>query len=200
MLGWEKKVLSKNHHRTAWGILVKASRKFVFKVVLCGEPGVGKSSLIIRYVHNRFHKDMSVTLGINVYTKQIKYGASGQDRITLSIFDIGGQDRFKNFRHNFVKGTKAAALVYDVTRSKTLEKLNEWWNQLRTSEPKRPIVTVLVGNKIDLVDFVAIPEKEGGVFAKNIGALGHLRTSALTAKNVNEMFRWLTEGIMSQDK
>lgn len=200
MLGWETKVLNKKHHGTAWGILVKASRKYVFKVVLCGEPGVGKSSLIIRYVHNRFQTDMSVTLGINVYTKQIKYGASGQDLVTLSLFDIGGQERFKDFRHNFVKGTKAAALVYDVTRPKTLEKLNEWWNQLRTSEPNKPIVTVLVGNKIDLVDFVAIPEKEGRAFAKNIGSLDHIRTSAKTAQNVNEMFRRLAESIMSQDK
>ncbi|MFQ6123312.1 MAG: Rab family GTPase [Candidatus Heimdallarchaeota archaeon] len=179
---------------------MKASRKYVYKIVLCGEPGVGKSSLIIRYVHNRFQKDMSVTLGINVYTKQIQFGSSGQDLVTLSLFDIGGQDRFQDFRHNFFKGTRGAALVYDVTRPKTLEKLNAWWNQLRTSEHNKPIVTVLVGNKTDLVDYVAIPEKEGRAFGKYIGSLKHFRTSAKTAQNVNEMFKQLAKGIMSQEK
>lgn len=175
-------------------------QKFVFKIALCGEPGVGKSSLIIRYIHNRFHSDMSVTLGLNVYTKHLRHGAAGENHITLSISDIGGQDRFKHVRHAFFKGAKGAALVYDVTRPPTLEKLTEWLEQLHMTEPEANVVTVLVGNKTDLTEFEAVSEEEGNAFAKKIGALAHIRTSAKTSQNVNEMFIRLTDAIMTRNR
>ena len=139
-------------------------------------------------------------LGINVYTKELRYGPKGEDLVTLSLFDIGGQDRFKHVRNSFLRGAKGAALCYDVTRPTTLEKLNEWWEQLRASEPKENIVAVLVGNKSDLEDFVAVSEEEGQVFAEKIGSLAPIRTSAKTAQNVNKMFECLAEGIMRQQK
>ena len=141
-----------------------------------------------------------MTLGINIYTKQLRHGAAEENLITLSLYDIGGQDRFKHVRHTFLKGALGAAFVYDVTRPTTLDKLDEWWKQLRAAESRKNVVTVLVGNKVDLTDFVAVSEEEGRAFAEKIGSLAHIYTSAKTSQNVNEMFTRLADAIMNQNR
>ncbi|NHJ33568.1 MAG: GTP-binding protein, partial [Asgard group archaeon] len=90
---------------------------YIFKVLLIGEAAVGKTSLTIKFIHGKFKSDYLLTVGMEPYSKYIKMG---NDMVTLSIWDIAGQQRFDVFRTMFFRGAKAALLVFDLTRPVTL--------------------------------------------------------------------------------
>ena len=98
---------------------------YIFKVLLIGEAAVGKTSLTIKFIHGKFKSDYLLTVGMEPYSKYIKMG---NDMVTLSIWDIAGQQRFDVFRTMFFRGAKAALLVFDLTRPITLTKLQDWYD------------------------------------------------------------------------
>lgn len=169
---------------------------YIFKVLLIGEAAVGKTSLTIKFVHGKFKSDYLLTVGMEPYSKYIKMG---NDMVTLSIWDIAGQQRFDVFRTMFFRGAKAAFLVFDLTRPITLTKLQDWHEDLIRNAGK-DVLTFLVGNKNDLEDLRSIPKKDALAFAKKINALAYIETSAKTGTNVNESFTSLTKNLVEKAK
>ena len=170
----------------------------VLKLILLGDPGTGKTSLIQRYVHGKFKHSYQVTIGLDVSSKDITLNG---EEIRLSINDIGGQERFITIRHLFYPGAHLAMLVYDCTRPKSLENLsNTWLKELEQYNPPKkgaPVIQkVLVGNKIDLTDLRSIDKEEGDKAAKKMGCNAHILASAKENKNVDLAFNDLTQAFL----
>ena len=152
----------------------------IFKVVIAGDAAVGKTSLIRRYCAEIFEENCPATDGVDF---QIKIADVDGRPVKLSIWDMAGQEQFGAFRHTFYRGAKAIALVYDLTRPKTMENLPRWHAEVARICPAAGLV--VVGNKCDL----ARPASRGPAveWAASLG-LFYIETSALTGANVDELF------------
>lgn len=170
--------------------------EFVFKVVVIGPAAVGKSSLIRRFVENKFFLQYKFTIGVDFLTKIVEY--EPEKIAKLAIWDIGGQDRFKTLRRNFYDGTNGALVVFDLARAQTFPKMKEWLSDLRQSiEEDIPIV--IIGNKIDLISEIGevIERDEVHQFVEKLGSL-LIETSAKTGDNVKKAFVELTRKIVQK--
>jgi len=113
--------------------------KYLFKIVILGDPAVGKTSLLRRYVDNMFSKDYLMTIGTNIQTKIVHID---NKHITLSIWDLAGQPLFQSLHPAYCKGANGAVLVFDLTRQNTLNNLHGWAQALWCSVGKVPLAFV----------------------------------------------------------
>lgn len=157
--------------------------KYNFKLLLIGDGAVGKTSLILKYVEDRFKHKYKPTLGVDLFIKQIRLSDC---EAKLTIWDIAGQERFKIIRRGFYEGASGVLLVYDTTRSETHESVSEWMQELHEYVGKVPVI--IVGNKADLANRREVPMQKARENAKTIGN-GYIETSAKTGKNVKQSFR-----------
>ncbi|NHI92652.1 MAG: GTP-binding protein [Candidatus Lokiarchaeota archaeon] len=164
--------------------------RYKFKVVICGDHGVGKTSLLRRFVENKFDKDYLSTLGANILSKE--YVTPKGNIIELLLWDIAGQQVFKHARNKFYQGAQGAVVVYDVTRPMSFQNIDEWLEELQDSPVNSMI---LVGNKIDLPKEVLAEDAQK--FAEEKG-MSFLETSALSNTNVNEAFKTLAMEIVKK--
>ncbi|MHA1490701.1 MAG: Rab family GTPase [Promethearchaeota archaeon] len=167
-------------------------RKFIIKICLLGEANVGKTSLVYRFVENKFRENYKSTLGVNLLKKDLLLEEYG--KVSAQIWDLGGQESFKSLRKLYLEGANGALLIFDTTNKKTFEKLNEWIESFRDARgTDKPLI--LIGNKIDLKDKISVSEKESIEFAeKNKTKL--ILTSAKTGNNVENAFLELLLGIL----
>jgi small GTP-binding protein len=155
----------------------------VFKTVLVGEGGVGKTSLAVRYTEDRFDQKMKMTIGVNFATKKVR--VSGNE-ITLLIWDLGGQPRFQEVISDYFIGSKLGIAVYDVGRIFTLHRLTNWIDRLHAVVPGCEIF--LVGNKIDeRIEGMGVTREDAEEFASRYNAQ-MFEVSAKTGKGVLELF------------
>jgi small GTP-binding protein len=163
----------------------------VFKTVLIGEGGVGKTSLAVRYTEDRFDQQMKMTIGVNFATKSLR--AAGRN-ITLLLWDLGGQPRFQDVITDYFKGSKLAIAVYEVNRPFTLYRLDDWITRLHSSVPNCHIF--LVGNKIDeRIPGMGVSEEDAAEFAAKYNAQV-FEVSAKTSDGVFEMFEAVGEHLL----
>ncbi|MHA1167019.1 MAG: Rab family GTPase [Candidatus Hodarchaeales archaeon] len=177
-----------------------AKSRIVLKMILIGDPGAGKTSLISQYVHGRFKKRYQLTIGLDVSSKDLEI--DGRE-VRLSINDVGGQERFVSVRHMFYTGSHLAMLVFDVTRPKSLERLlNVWSKELLQFNPPRenqpPMQMILVGNKCDLEDLRMTEPEEGEEAARTLGAIKYIETSAKENTKVDEAFYELATSFLQK--
>ena len=156
--------------------------EYEFKVIVVGDEKVGKTSLIIRYTEDRFSESYLQTLGSDFALKTIH---QDDKDITLVLWDIGGQDKFKILHKYYFQGAQAAMLVYSITDSASFESLPQWYNSVLEHVGEIPMI--LLGNKKDLEKLRTVDENEGRRFAKNKG-IPFFETSAKTASNVEDAF------------
>ncbi|MHA2243571.1 MAG: Rab family GTPase [Candidatus Hodarchaeales archaeon] len=191
-----------SNYKAGSGIEIRMKQKLVLKLVLLGDPGVGKTSLIAQFVHARFRHSYQLTVGLDISSKQVKLD-DGRT-VTLSINDIGGQARFAAIRHMFFKGAHLAMFVYDITRAESLDNIKDpWYKELmefcgKSNKTKSTIQTMLVGNKSDLEDYRMVEEDEGIKLAKEINAKGHISASAKENIQVDEAFKTLAQSFFDE--
>ncbi|KAM8826962.1 ras-related protein Rab-11A-like [Synchiropus picturatus] len=156
---------------------------FVFKVVLIGESGVGKSNLLSRFTKNEFNHDSRTTIGVEFSTRTIEL-----DGLTVKaqIWDTAGLERYRAITSAYYRGAVGALLVYDITKHLTYESVERWLKELYEHADAH-IVVMLVGNKCDLESERAVPTEEAKDFADKNGIL-FLETSALLSTNVEAAF------------
>lgn len=152
----------------------------LYKVVVVGDGTVGKTTLIRRYCEGKFHASRVATIGVDFYTQTIQL-PSGP--VKLSIWDMAGQERFEVVRQGFYRGSRAVALVYDVTSPASLVSLKRWRNEVLRRVPGQGFL--VVGNKIDLER--AVQTRHGQAFSNYVGA-PYLESSALTGEGVSTLF------------
>ncbi len=165
--------------------------KYKFKVCLMGDPGVGKTSLIRRYVYGVFSDKYLKTIGTNIYKKEIS--VDNHDAV-LMIWDIMGEETFRQIlKTSYFYGSDALMAVGDITRKETIESLTEWIDAAEgVIEKKVPII--MVANKSDLE--WAVEEEYLEEISKAVGAIGYIITSAKTGEHVNEAFETLTRKLL----
>ena len=155
----------------------------VLKVVVAGNGAVGKTSLIRRYCEGKFELTRVATIGVDFQTQTV---ALPEKTVKLSIWDMAGQDRFQVIRSGFYRGSRAAALVYDVTDPESFNSLVKWRQEILEAIQQEPFV--LVGNKIDLERVQ--PSEQAEAYAHSIGAR-YVETSALNGSGVSDLFESL---------
>jgi len=157
---------------------------YLFKVVLIGDSGVGKSNLLSRFTRNEFNLESKSTIGVEFATRSIQVD---NKTIKAQIWDTAGQERYRAITSAYYRGAVGALLVYDIAKHVTYENVNRWLKELRDHADSN-IVIMLVGNKSDLRHLRAVPTEEAKQFAAE-NNLSFIETSALDASNVELAFQ-----------
>jgi small GTP-binding protein len=167
---------------------------YKFKIVLAGDPGVGKTSSILRFTNNAFNRTYIPTLGVNITEKDIEIE---NDLIELVLWDIAGQAKFKRMRTHFYQGSEGVLLVFDLSNYKSFENIQNWYEDIQTNiSRKYRIIGFIIGNKSDLIEERKIDKMEALNLA-NMLHLEYIETSALTGENIEYMFRSIAEKILN---
>uniref|UniRef100_A0A8C9FP46 Ras-related protein Rab-25 n=1 Tax=Pavo cristatus TaxID=9049 RepID=A0A8C9FP46_PAVCR len=156
---------------------------FLFKVVLIGDSGVGKSNLLSRFTRNEFNLESKSTIGVEFATRSIQVD---NKTVKAQIWDTAGQERYRAITSAYYRGAVGALLVYDIAKYLTYENAERWLTELQDHADAN-IVIMLVGNKSDLRHLRAVPTDEARSFAERNG-LSFLETSALDSTNVEMAF------------
>ncbi|MHA2098542.1 MAG: Rab family GTPase [Candidatus Kariarchaeaceae archaeon] len=166
----------------------------VYKIIIIGDPIVGKTTLRLRYIGEGFRKQYVATLGTD-------FALATYKEYIMQIWDLAGQDAFRNVIKTMFIGAEGVILVFDVTNRVSMENLSNWIDQFLEVE-KTPVPMVVFGNKVDLRSEVAsIQTDEASEFVYNLSKkygieIGYIETSALTGKNIKIAFEGLIDEIV----
>ena len=156
-----------------------------FKVVLVGESGVGKTSIITQFIDQTFQEDQQSTTGGTFSTKSVI--CEGGKILKFEIWDTAGQEKYRSLTTMFYKDANAAVMVYDVTRKESFDEIKNYWsNQIKENSPEN-IILVIAGNKSDLIEQETVDEEEARNFAKELNAI-FISTSAKSSEGINSLF------------
>ncbi|XP_015583101.1 ras-related protein RABC2a [Ricinus communis] len=168
------------------------SYDYSFKILLIGDSGVGKSSILLSFISNSVH-DLSPTIGVDF---KIKMLSAGGKRLKLTIWDTAGQERFGTLISSYYRGAHGIILVYDVTRRETFTNLSDTWaKEVELYSTNKECIKVLVGNKVDRDSERAVSKEEGMALAEE-HKCSFLECSAKTRENVLQCFKELSLKIL----
>ena len=168
---------------------------FKLKVLLMGAAAVGKTSLVQRFIKDGFADNYKLTVGVDILTKDVEFNP-GQIA-TLSIWDLGGQEKFSFIRSTFYKGAAGALIIFDMTREHTFKECQKWIIELKQfAGENTPFL--LIGNKIDFKEIVGSPinEREVLLFTERNNTK-YIETSSKDNLNVVDSFNELTRLILA---
>jgi small GTP-binding protein len=173
-----------------------------FKFVIIGNHEVGKTSLVRRFVENRFSHDYRATIGLNILSHSIEFFGNN---IVYSLWDVGAQQYFKRFRQTYYLGTQAAFIVFDLTNKESFESVKEWFKELEDFIGGREIPIIIIGNKSDLKDQRVVQYEDGVKLVTELSykpnlKISYIETSALTGENVEDAFTLIAYHYISKSK
>ncbi|CAH0674153.1 unnamed protein product [Spodoptera exigua] len=161
------------------------------KILVIGESGVGKSSIILAFTTGDYNASFPATIGVDYKCKVMDVNGV---KVKLGIWDTAGQERYRTLTSSFYRDAHGAILVYDVSEPKSLAKLNEWVEELQVYSTKKNIVCLVVGNKIDKQNR-AVPRDQGQAFAQKHRML-FIESSAKTQEGISLAFEELVQKII----
>lgn len=163
------------------------------KIVLLGEAQVGKTSLVYRFVNDSFSSSYKSTLGVNLLKKDLEVDEYGET--SAQIWDLGGQESFRNLRKLYLEGAHGGMLLYDVTNKRSFQKLDNWVQSFKETRGDKPLL--LIGNKIDLEEKIEVTKETGQEYASEHG-FEFIQTSAKTGNNVDKAFHDLIKDVLDE--
>ena len=164
----------------------------IFKIIVGGDGGVGKTTMLHRYIEGTFLFDSKMTIGADIFHKIItlKEGPA----CSLQLWDFGGQERFRIILDSFVKGAAGAFLMFDLTVYNSFNNLPKWVKIVRKDDPTIPIL--LLGSKYDLLDSITVDDEFARQFVEENNISGYCKVSSKTGYNINEVFESLVSTII----
>jgi len=166
----------------------------LFKLLIIGDSGVGKSSLLVRFADNHFSGNYITTIGVDFKIRTIEIQG---ERVKLQIWDTAGQERFRTITSTYYRGTHGVIVVYDVTSGESFANVKRWLHEI--DQNCDVVNRILVGNKNDDPDRKVVLTEDARRFADQMGIL-LFETSAKDNINVEEMFRAITELVLKSKK
>ena len=160
------------------------SYAYLFKYIIIGDTGVGKSCLLLQFTDKRFQPVHDLTIGVEFGARMITIDGK---QIKLQIWDTAGQERFRSLIPSYIRDSTVAVVVYDITNSNSFNQTSKWIDDVRT-ERGNDVIIMLVGNKTDLQDKRQVTTEEGEKKAKELDVM-FIETSAKSGYNVKQLFR-----------
>ena len=155
----------------------------IFKIVLVGDSGVGKTNLLLRYLKNEFNTQTKATVGVEFGNTKVKIDNA---LIKAQIWDTAGQERYRSITSAYYKGAHGALIVYDITRKDSFDSVEKWLSDLKNNGEEKMVI-MAIGNKCDMVNERVISTEDGEAKAQR-NNIAFLETSALNATNVAKAF------------
>ncbi|MGQ4875729.1 MAG: Rab family GTPase [Promethearchaeia archaeon] len=173
----------------------KFKKPIVLKILTLGEGGVGKTTLLHRYVEGRFIDGTKMTIGVEFF---LKYLDIDNENYVLQIWDFGGQDQFRFILKPYAKGANGAVLLFDLTRPLTLHKIDEWVDIARSHDKDLPIL--FIGTKLDLEDEIMVHDDYAQELMKEYNLFEYIKVSSKTGYNVEAAFEKLAQEVVKHLK
>ena len=171
--------------------------EYIFKIILIGSSGVGKSSILQRYIQKTFNDSYTSTIGVDFFMKTINIG---EKSIKLQLWDTAGTEKFRSITTGYYRGADAAFVVFDLSSKSSFKTIDEWIdNYYKYKNPDSEKNVVLIGNKVDLVDKREITQEEVEDYVKMNNIL-YFETSAKEGKNIDECFNYIAEKLLKQSE
>ncbi|MFX0069992.1 MAG: Rab family GTPase [Candidatus Hermodarchaeota archaeon] len=163
-----------------------------FKVCIFGDGGVGKTTLVNRYLTGVFHDSYRITIGADFFVKRIKIDGK---KISLQIWDFAGESRFKFILPSYIVGSSGCIFMFDVTRYSSIKNLSDWMDVFKKGAKNEPgkIPLIMVGGKIDLEYKRVIQSDHAKEIAENNDFLDYIECSSKTGENVEQIFLTITK-------
>ena len=168
---------------------------YLFKYLIIGNSGVGKSCLLIRFTDDKYEEGYVTTIGVDFKIKTLIIEGKS---VKLQIWDTAGQERFRNIVSSYYKGAHGIMMVYDITDLESFRYLDSWIKEIEKNASKN-VYKILVGNKNDLEKNRKVTFEKGKEFA-NLHGMKFFETSAKENKNVEEAFKEMTKDIINSFK
>ena len=167
--------------------------EFLFKYIIIGDSGVGKSCILLRFVEDTFNPNLENTIGVEFGAKQVEVGGK---QIKLQIWDTAGQEAFQSITRSYYRSSAGALLVYDVTNKDSFENIANWLDEARVNGNPE-MVLCLVANKCDLTEKRQVSTEDGKELADE-NKLLYIETSALNSQGVQDAFEKIAEKILKK--
>mmetsp|Transcript_5151 Transcript_5151/g.5903 ORF Transcript_5151/g.5903 Transcript_5151/m.5903 type:complete len:206 (-) Transcript_5151:41-658(-) len=166
---------------------------YLFKILLIGNSGVGKSSLLLRFADDTYTDNFMPTIGVDFKIRTLEVDGR---TIKLQIWDTAGQERFKTITSSYYKGAHGIIVVYDMTDKESFKNIDNWMNEVEKHASDN-VSRILVGNKCDLEESRQVTTDEGKELADQYN-IRFMETSAKESANVEEAFTLMTKEIKSR--
>ncbi|MFW9987992.1 MAG: Rab family GTPase [Candidatus Odinarchaeota archaeon] len=167
------------------------SKPILLKIITCGEGGVGKTTLLHRYIEGVFLANTRLTIGVEFFLKEIEINAK---KILLQVWDFGGQEHFRPLLKTYAQGARGALLLFDLTRLSSLQRVEEWIDICRQEDKYIPII--FIGTKLDLNEEIMINDEYIMNFKEKYNFFKFLKISSKTGENVNLAFELLARELV----
>jgi len=160
----------------------------MFKICLFGDGGVGKTTLLGRYLTGLFKSNQTITIGVDFHVKKVEVNGK---IVLLQIWDFAGEKRFRFLLPSYILGASGGIFMYDITRYSSLKNFPEWINIFKNGfigDKDKPLPVIMVGGKLDLSFKRAVPTKEAFDLAKTNKLFGYIECSAKDGRNIEDIF------------
>lgn len=173
-------------------IVFRPKTEQIYKLIVIGDPAVGKTSLLTKFASNKFENEYLPTVGVNIVKELVNLKVQGgSTEVNLLIWDIAGQPQFYMLHKPYFNGADGMMLVFDITRSSSFSNVNNWYNTA-VKYGLSGVPRILVGNKIDLKEERKIIQPMADHLSEKLNA-PYFETSAVTGQNIKLVFEKIAE-------
>lgn len=166
--------------------------QYIFKIILIGNSGVGKSCILKRFIKQSFEESHKCTIGVDFLMKTINI--NGQT-VKLQLWDTAGTEKYRSMSSSYYRGTHVAFVVFDITSPPSFEALPNWFENFYKHSTEGQRNVILIGNKKDLASQRQISQEEAETFAQNNNMM-YFETSAKDGENIEHVFYYAAEKLL----